>query len=306
MSSSARVSVIGAGAMGSFYASKFYDMDRECVSLVAGGERCESLRQKGLTVNDKHYPLHVISTEENVPPADLLIVAVKHHHLEQTIKDMGCVIGKDTAIISVMNGIESEDRIGAVYGMEKMLYAVAVGIDALRQEERVVYTKQGKLFFGEACNHSTSERVRKVQALFDRAGIEYEIPEDMIRNLWWKFMINVGINQVSAVLRAPFSVFQKSDHARQLMELTMREVMDIGRVKGVNLHEEDIKNWYSFMSQLSPKGKTSMLQDIDARRKTEVEMFAGKIIELGEKHAVPTPVNNVLFKAIKAIEEYID
>jgi len=306
MLSVARVSVIGAGAMGSFYASKFYDMDRECVSLVAGGNRRESLRQKGLTVNNKHYQLNVISPEENVPPADLLIVAVKHHHLEQTIKDMGCVIGEDTTIISVMNGIESEDRIGAVYGMEKMLYAVAVGIDALRQEDRVVYTKQGKLFFGEADNHSTSERVKKVQTLFDRAGIDYEIPEDMIRNLWWKFMINVGINQVSAVLRAPFSVFQKSDHARQLMELTMREVMDIGRVTGVSLYEEDITNWYSFMSQLSPRGRTSMLQDIDARRKTEVEMFAGKIIELGKKYTVPTPVNNVLFKAIKAIEEYID
>lgn len=306
MSSIVKVSVIGAGAMGSFYASKFYDMDSKCISLVARGKRGESIRQMGITVNNKHYPLHVISPEESVPPADLLIVAVKHHHLEQTIKDMRCVIGEDTTIISVMNGIESEDRIGAIYGMEKMLYAVAVGIDALRRDDRVVYTKQGKLFFGEADNHTTSERVRKIQTLFDRAGIDYETPDDMIRNLWWKFMINVGINQVSAVLRAPFSVFQKSDHARQLMELTMREVMDIGRVAGVDLYEEDITNWYSFMSQLSPSGRTSMLQDIEARRKTEVEMFAGKIIELGREYNIPTPVNTVLFEAIKAIEEYID
>jgi len=306
MSSGVRVSVIGAGAMGSFYASKFYDMDKECVSLVAGGKRNESLKKMGLTVNNKHYPLPVISPGEKVPPADLVIVAVKHHHLEKTIKDMRCVIGNDTTIISVMNGIESEEQIGAVYGMEKVLYSIAVGIDALRREDQVVYTKQGKLFFGEAKNPSITERVKKVQFLFDRAGIAYEIPDDMTRNLWWKFMINVGINQVSAVLRAPFSVFQQSSHARELMELTMREVMDIARTAKVNLYEEDIKNWYAFMSQLSPLGRTSMLQDVEAKRKTEVEMFAGKIIELGEKYGIPTPVNKVLFTAIKAIEEYID
>jgi 2-dehydropantoate 2-reductase len=162
------------------------------------------------------------------------------------------------------------------------------------------------LFFGEAGNLSISERVKKVQTLFDRADIAYEIPEDMIRNLWWKFMINVGINQVSAVLRAPFSVFHQSTYACELMELAMREVMDIARMAGVNLYEEDIKNWYAFMSRLSPAGKTSMLQDVEAKRKTEVEMFAGKIIELGKKYSVPTPGNSVLFTAIKAIEEYID
>jgi 2-dehydropantoate 2-reductase len=90
------------------------------------------------------------------------------------------------------------------------------------------------------------------------------------------------------------------------MELAMREVMDIARMAGVNLYEEDIKNWYAFMSRLSPAGKTSMLQDVEAKRKTEVEMFAGKIIELGKKYSVPTPGNSVLFTAIKAIEEYID
>ncbi len=292
--------------MGSFYASKFHDMDRECLSLVAGGKRRESLKKKGLTVNNKHYPLPVIDPKETVPPADLVIVAVKYHHLEETIKDMACVTGNDTTIISVMNGIESEERIGAAYGMEKILYSTVAGIDALRTEDQVVYTRQGTTFFGEADNHSPSERVKKMQALFDRAGIACEIPDDMIRNLWWKFMVNVGINQVSAVLRAPFSVFQQSAYARDLMELTMREVIDIAQAKGVNLHEEDIQDWYAFMYKLSPTGRTSMLQDIEAKRKTEVEMFAGKIIELGKKHSVATPVNTVLFRAIKAIEEYID
>jgi 2-dehydropantoate 2-reductase len=124
----------------------------------------------------------------------------------------------------------------------------------------------------------------------------------MIRLLWWKFMINVGINQASAVLRAPFSVFQTSQEARDLMESAMREVIMLSEKAGVNLSEEDIEKFHSVLHSISPQGKTSMLQDIEAGRKTEVEMFAGKVIELGTRLHVPTPVNQKLFDAIKKIE----
>jgi 2-dehydropantoate 2-reductase len=186
--------------------------------------------------------------------------------------------------------------------MEKVLYAVAVGIDALREDNRLTYTTQGRLFFGEAKNHVISQRVKEVQSLFDRAGIVYETPVDMIRVLWWKFMINVGINQASAVLRAPYSAFQTSQEAKELMESAMKEVMTIAKEAKVALSEKDIENWYSVLSGLSPEGKTSMLQDVEARRKTEVEMLAGKVIELGKIYDIPTPVNKKILGSIKEIE----
>jgi len=203
----------------------------------------------------------------------------------------------------VMNGIGSEEQLGAAYGMEKVLYAVAVGIDALREDNRLTYTTQGRLFFGEAKNHVISQRVKEVQSLFDRADIVYETPVDMIRVLWWKFMINVGINQASAVLRAPYSAFQTSKEAKELMESAMKEVMAIAKEAKVDLTEKDIENWYSVLSGLSPEGKTSMLQDVEAKRKTEVEMLAGKVIELGKIYDIPTPVNKKILRSIKEIED---
>ncbi len=294
--------VIGAGAMGSYYASKFYEMDKNCISLVATGDRYDRLREKGLIVNEKHYFFNVIRPEEKATPSDFIIVAVKHHHLEEAIRDISNRVGENTLILSIMNGIESEEQIGAVYGTDKVLYAVAVGIDAVRQENRITFSQQGKLFFGEAKNHHITEHVKRVQSLFDRAGINYETPEDMIRILWWKFMINVGINQASAALGAPYSVFHNSQEARELMESAMREVITIAKAEGIHLFEEDIENWNSFLSTLSPQGKTSMLQDVEAKRKTEVEMFAGKVIELGKKHGIPTPINQTLYRLIKVIE----
>jgi 2-dehydropantoate 2-reductase len=296
------ISVIGAGGLGAAYAGILYEMDRRCVSFVAGGDRAERLRREGVIVNGTRYLIPVLLPEDLSEPSDLIIVAVKYHQLNDAIGDMKNRVGAETTIISVMNGIESEERISAAYGMEKVLYAVVMGIDALRAGNRVKYTTQGKLFFGVARNTFPTERVARVQVLFDRAGIKYETPPDMIRILWWKFMVNVGINQASAVLRAPFSVFQTSQEARDLMESAMREVIMLSEKAGVNLSEEDIEKFSSVLHSLSPQGKTSMLQDIEAGRKTEVEMFAAKVIELGTRLHVPTPINKRLFDEIKKME----
>ena len=297
------IAVIGAGAMGACYASKFYEIDPNCISLVATGDRYDRLKEKGLVVNGKHYFFNVIRPEEKLPPSDFIIVAVKHQHLEEAMRDISNRIGENSLILSIMNGIESEDQIAAVYGADKLLYAVAVGIDAVRHANSITFSQQGKLIFGEAKNLHLTDRVLSVQSLFNQAGIVYETPEDMIRTLWWKFMINMGINQASAVLGAPYSVFQNSQEARELMESAMREVITIAQAEGIHLFEEDIGNWKSFLATVSPQGKTSMLQDVEAKRKTEVEMFAGKVIELGKKHGIPTPINQTLYRLIKVIEQ---
>ena len=296
------ISIIGAGAVGAAYASIFYEMDRHCVTFVAAGDRIERLRNEGVVVNGKQYFIPVLTPEDLSPPADLMIVAVKHHHLDAAIREMKNRIGEKTIIISVMNGIESEERIGAVYGMNKVLYALNMGIDAVREGNRVTYTTQGKIFFGEARNPTLTERIARVQALFKKAGIVHETPPDMMRILWWKFMVNVGINQASAVLRATYSAFQTPSEARALMESAMQEVIMIAGKTDIDLSLQDIKEFYKILSGLSPKGKTSMLQDVEAGRKTEVDMFAGKIIALGKHHGVFTPVNQMLFDAIRKME----
>ena len=303
MSTFEKISVIGVGAMGAAYASLLSDMDKDCVSFVAKGQRYDRLKEHGLIVNGRTYRVPLIGPEDGVSPADLLIVAVKDYHLSEAIQDMGCVIGPQTTILSVMNGIDSEEQIGAVYGMEKVLYAVAVGIDAVRDENRVSFSKQGRLFFGEADNRSITPRVKDLQSLFDRAGIVHETPEDMIRILWWKFMINVGMNQVSAVLNATYRVFQQFREARELMEAAMREVITIAKAMDVHLEEKDIHDFYPFLSAMSPDGKTSMVQDVEAGRKTEVDMFAGKVNALGERLGIPTPVNQTLFRLLKVMEK---
>jgi 2-dehydropantoate 2-reductase len=299
-----RVAILGAGAMGAFFAARFFEAGDFSTVLVAGGERYERLKNEGLVVNGKRYGIPVVRPGESGPPADLIVVAVKNHHLPEAVHDLENVVGQTTTIVSVMNGLDSEETLGAVYGREKVLYAVSVGIDALREGNRVVYTTPGKHYFGRASNVTVSERVQRVQAAFERAGIPYETPADMMRVMWWKFMVNVSMNPPSAVLGAPYGVFQSSPEARALMEDLMVEVIRLAQAEGINLTAQAIDDWFPVLQTLSPRGKTSMLQDIEAGRKTEIEMFAGKVVALGQKHGIPTPVNETMLRMIHVLEQY--
>ncbi len=301
-----RVAILGAGAMGSSYATRFFDASGFSTVLVARGQRSDRLKRDGLIVNGKKYAIPVTDPDEATSPADLIIVALKYHHLVEAIHDLKNLVGSQTTIISVMNGLDSEEYIGSIYGMDKVLYAIAVGIDASRQGNQITFTNPGRLIFGEAKNNRLSQRVKRMQDAFNRAGISYETPSDMIRMIWWKFMINVGINQASAVTRAPYGVFQSSPQARALMEALMREVISLAKVSGVNLVEQDINDFYPVLNTLSPQGKTSMLQDIEAGRKTEVEIFSAKVVELGKEYAVPTPVNQTVMSIIHVLERNAD
>lgn len=301
-----RVAILGAGAMGAFYASRFADAGGFSTVLVADGHRYVRLMDQGLVVNGKAYAIPVVRPGDAGPPADLILVAVKHHDLESAVCDLRNQVGELTTIISVMNGLDSEAILAAEYGMDKVLYAVAMGIDAVRQGNTITTTTPGKILFGQASNEEFTQRVRSVQDAFDRAAIPYETPVDMIRTLWWKFMVNVGMNPPSAVLRAPYGVFQECREAQALMETLMHEVIDLAQVAGVDLHEGDLKNWYTFMHTLSPHGKTSMLQDIEAGRKTEIEIFAGKVVELGQTYDIPTPVNETLLRMVQVLEAGCD
>lgn len=297
-----RIAIVGAGAMGSYYASKFYGMDPQCVCLVAKGPRYGRLLKEGILVNSRHYSMRVVEPKKGAGTFDLVMCCVKNHQLPEAIEDMRHLVGEGTSVISVMNGIDSERMIGEALGMDKVLYAVAVGIDAVREGKAVTYSREGRLLFGEAENKVLSERVVRLQGLFARAGIPCETPSDMIRALWWKFMVNVGMNQVSALLRAPYGVFQKSEDAKALCDMAMEEVIAVAVKEGVSLGREDMNEWHGILMGLSPTGKTSMLQDMEAGRKTELEMFAGRVVEMGLKHGLPTPLNLMLLRCIRVLE----
>jgi 2-dehydropantoate 2-reductase len=296
------VSLVGLGAVGATYGSLLHDSLKDSFHVVASEQRIIKYKKNSIKINDKKYEFNYITPETVVEPVDLVIFAVKNAELPQAMADVKYHIGPNTIIVSLLNGISSEETIYEEFHNEHILHSMSVEIDALRTNFDVRFSTRGRIEFGEK-NNSLSDDVLALKDLFERVGIDYKISENITHTMWWKFMINVGVNQTSAVLKAPYGIFQSLPDAYEWMESAMREVVAISEKAGTGLTEEDVKKFWPIINNLSPKGKTSMLQDVEAGRKTEVEYFAGKVCELGEKYGVPTPINEQLYKVIRIIEE---
>lgn len=297
-----KIYLSGLGAIGSTYGGMLYDIDPGCIKVIADEDRIRRYSSKGVTIGGRPYPFNYVLPAEGNFDADLIIIAVKQHNLEQSLNDIEKFVGENTIILSLLNGIVSEEIIGKKFGMEKMLYSFCVGIDAVREGTGTTYSKAGTIVFGDVPDSAASPKVAAVRELFEKAHISYSIPENILRELWWKFMLNVGVNQVSALLRASYGIIQKTDDIRDLIAMASREVIKISGKAGIHLTENDITGFMKIVDTLSPEGKTSMLQDIEAGRKTELEIFAGTVLELGKKYGIETPVNDMLFKSIRALE----
>jgi 2-dehydropantoate 2-reductase len=295
------ISVIGLGAVGaSFVARISHAQTAAELRVVAEGARAERLRSEGVVVNGERYRLTVVEPSEHVAPADLVIVAVKCHHLAEAIEQLAGQVGPDTIVLSLLNGITSEVALRAAYPEASIPLAVAVGIDAVRDEAGVRYTTLGWVEFGDPVPGERSAGVVRLEGLLADAGIPYVVKNDMLHALWWKFLVNVGVNQVSALLEAPYALVQTAGPARDLMIAAQREVVAIAPASGVDLTDDDIARFLEILNTLGPENYTSMAQDALARRRTEVDQFAGVVVELGERYGVPTPVNAVLLQAFLA------
>ena len=295
------VVLCGAGAVGGSFAERLHALDPTLLTVVAGGERRRRLESEGLTVDGRRVPIRCLSPGEPAPPADLLLVAVKQHHLAAAIEDCRKVVGPGTIVVSLLNGISSEAVLGRAFGPEKVLPAFVIGNDVLREGNRIHYANIGRLVFGAPSNDPADPRVVAVKALMDRAGIPALVPADILHEQWFKFMLNVGVNQVSAVLRVPFDAFGQPE-VRELIRRAAAEVVAVSGPEGVMLSPDDPERIFPITARLDPGGKSSMLQDVEAGRKTEVEIFAGVVTELGRHHGIPTPVNDVLGLEIAALE----
>ncbi len=213
-----KVTLIGLGAMGVFFAPRISEKLGADFRILADGARKERLERKGVTVNTINYRFPIITPDVEGDPADLVIIAVKGYDLEQAIKDIRNQVGKDTIILSVLNGVESEKQVAAVYG--RRTCPVFLHADQHCHEGRKdrVRSSQGSIHFGDLKNDPEhySENVLAVKNLFDLCGIDYKIDADMLKGIWFKFMCNVAENMTCAMFGVPFGSFQKSDDANYL------------------------------------------------------------------------------------------
>ncbi len=296
------VSLIGLGALGVLFGQQISKCIGGNLKIIADGERVKRYRNEGVYCNGARCAFDYVTPEEKCPPADLILIAVKFNGLSDAVAAIANHVGTETIILSLLNGISSEEIISRVYGRDRVLPCVAYGMDAVKTGSSLTYQNAGNLSFGDFEPGVVSEKVKTVGRFFTKAGIAHEISEDTRKKQWSKFMLNAGINQVTAVYLCDYAGVQREGLVRDLMIAAMREVAALAEKEHILLTQQDIDYWLKIMDSLNPLGKTSMQQDAEARRFSEVEMLGGTVLALGEKHGLPTPVNRLLYDKLKATE----
>ena len=307
-----RVGLIGLGAVGAFFAPALEAaLGHGQFFCIAGGERKERLERDGVELNGERcfYAIEEPGVAEyelgmsKQQPADLILIGVKQTGLVQALEDISAYVGPETIIMPLLNGIDSEEWVAARYGWDKVLYAYMRVSIVMKDGKADFDPSWGKVHFGEEENEVLSPKVERVKALFEQAGINYRIEKNMILGMWYKFMCNIGENMTCALLGVPFGAFQVSEHANYFRYTAMREVIAIANAKGIDLSEKDIEEQELTIQRLPYVAKPSTLQDLERGRLTELDIFAGKVIKMGEALNIPTPINQVYYHGIRVLEE---
>lgn len=299
-----KIAIVGMGALGILYGHFLTrKLGRENMGFVVDSARMERYSKNPVTANGETCDFRLIPSEAVGEPADLVIFAVKATALERAMEDAANQIGENTVILSVLNGITSEKLLEERFGQKNVVYCVAQGMDAVKLNNALTYTVMGKLCIGIPRDSSEKQpALNSLCALFDETALAYDLEEDILHRLWGKFMLNVGVNQAVMVFEGNYGSIQVPGKPRDTMIAAMREVLELSKLEGTGVTEDDLTFYVNLMNTLSPEGMPSMRQDGLAKRKSEVELFSGTVCRMAKKHNLPVPVNEWLYAKVQEME----
>ena len=301
MSEIRNIILCGMGAIGAIYADKLQHADCDFRVLV-DRERYIKYRKTPVKYNNKPLSVKYLLPDETNYKADLILIATKMSGLSQVLDEIKNFVSDNTVILSLINGVESEQIIAQRYGREKVLYAYFIGHSSVRTNNSITHDGVNTIVFGSD-NKEDCHITETVKNFFDKTKINYTIPKDIKYSLWLKFMLNVCANPLTAMFRMTFGEFNANKSVIRLATNIMKEVQTIAKAEGINNTENMIDDTLQNIRSMSPEGKTSMLQDVEAGRTTEIDIFAGAVVKFGEKHNIPTPYCKFLKEAFDVIHE---
>ncbi len=297
-----KVAFIGRGGVGLLYGSMMAAaLGEDAVEFVMDDARFERHAADHLKINDKPCALRSVRASE-ATPADLVILTVKTTGLDQALDTMEAVVGPETRIASLCNGITSEQKIAARFGWQHTVLGICQGMDAVFLNNELTYHASGEIRFGAAVGTDPAA-VSDIAELYARCGIAHTVEADIEHRMWAKLMMNVGINQTCMAYGGTYgTATEQGGEQRRCLVAAMREARVVANAEGVALAEADLSQMLHIMEGLNPAGMPSMAQDRIAHRKTEVEEFSGTICRLAAARGIEVPQNEWLYQRIREIE----
>ena len=301
-----KIAIMGTGGVGGYYGGLLARAGHE-VTFIARGAHLGAIREKGLRVKSVFgdfsiQPAAATNDPASVGPVDLIIFATKTYHIAEAAGAMLPMVGPDTAVVPLQNGVDAADRVGKVIGARHVLGGVTY-LSAAIEEPGVIgqYSQFRRIVVGEFSGE-ISERANSVCRVLESTGATVEAVSDIVRVLWTKFVFISAISAIGGLTRVTTGEYRKVPQTRKVLIDAFREVVAVASARGVLLEPDLVEKTLEFIDSAPADMKPSMQRDIEAGRRCELESMIGIVVELGTELNVPVPVMTLAYAALKPVE----
>lgn len=304
-----KIAVLGAGGTGGYFGGMLARAGND-VTFIARGDHLQAMRQHGLTVKSAQggeFTLPVNATERttDVGPTDLVLVCIKTYDSATAFPQLPPLIGPETMVLSVQNGIDNERELAAAVGDAAVLGGLAYIVASIEAPGIVVQSALGQIIFGETAG-GTSQRTERLLEVFHDAGISAEVHADVRVAIWEKFIGICAFAGMTSLTRLPIGPIFSHRETRDLYHATLEEVVALARAQNVTLPADAVDAYMTDMDHFAkaqPWASSSMHHDLKVGRRLELESLNGAASRMGKELGIPTPNNDVIYAALKP---YVD
>lgn len=297
-----RVAIFGAGGVGAYFGGRLAQAGAEVV-FIARGDHFEALRSRGLHVESLKgdfvvHPVWATDDPCQVGMVDVVLVGVKAWQVPEAAQAIRPLIGPQTFVVPLQNGVEAPTQLAAILGTQHVLGGLCSIISFIAAPAHIRHTgAEPSIAFGEL-DDRPSERGERLRQAFARANVKVEIPPDIQVAMWEKFLFIASWGGVGAVTRAPVGVVRRLPETRAIMEEAMREILCVGQARQIALSEESMRKAIAFIDNLQPDSTASMQRDIMEGRPSELEAQIGAVVRLGQETGVSTPAHSFVYRSL--------
>jgi 2-dehydropantoate 2-reductase len=298
-----RIAVIGTGGIGGPYGASLAKAGAD-VTFAARGAHLTAMRENGLRIEGDRGETHILPARATdniagIGTVDVVLLCVKLWDLEAVAEHIRPIVARQTAVIPLQNGVDAAERMIRILGDAAVMGGVAfvTGTIIAPGVIRQTGTYQ-RMTFGEL-DGRRSERGQRLREMCEAAGFEGVLSSDIRVPLWEKFILLVPLSGLNALTRVPLGTWRDDPDLLALYEAALRETVAVGMAEGVRLPPDSVEKGVAMMRSMPPYHMTSMGNDLLRGNRLELPWFAGKVVELGRRHGIPTPVNGFIYAALK-------
>jgi len=302
-----KIAIFGAGAVGGYFGGRLTQSKNEVI-FIARGKHLQAMKNDGLKIDSINgdfivQPVQATDKPEDVGTVDMVLVTVKAWQVSDTAMAMKSMLGPETFVLPLQNGVEAPSQLAAILGSEHVLGGLCGLISYIVEPGHICHAGTDPFIkFGEL-NNTRSDRIEMLQVLFDQTpGITASIPPDINGAMWQKFLLIAAWSGLGAVTRSPIGIFRSQPGTRQMLEQTMSEIYDVARARDIDLPEGVVAKTMEFLDALPSGGTASMQRDIMDGKPSELETQTGAVVRLGQELGVETPVNNFIYNCLLPME----